>query len=211
MPLNLPLNVPNQPAFGREPFQHEIKVLAPGLAYDDKYTLNTQSGTQWDGFRHFAHFPSMKFYNGTTGQDVQGPDANNNCSIHHWAEHGIAGRGVLLDYWTYANEIGIGKTYGKHTCPFFISELLLTNQIPSNAMKSPIPTSTIAAKPKELTFVPPPKAATSRSATSYSSAPASSKHTTTKTLQPAQQRRSVPMVQAKTMANAGQVLSKKKP
>ncbi len=22
------------------------------MAYDDKYTLNTQSGTQWDGFRH---------------------------------------------------------------------------------------------------------------------------------------------------------------
>jgi hypothetical protein len=112
VPLNLPLNVPNVPAFGREPFKHEIKTLAADLAYDDKYNLNTQSGTQWDGFRHFAHVPSQKFYNGTTGKDIVGPEANHNCSIHHWAEHGIAGRGVLLDYWTYANEIGVGKTYG---------------------------------------------------------------------------------------------------
>lgn len=111
VPLNLPLNVPNVPAFGREPFQHQIKTLAAGIAYDDKYQLNTQSGTQWDGFRHFAHIPTEKFYNGATGKDIEGPEANNNCSIHHWAEHGIVGRGILLDYWTYANKIGVGKTY----------------------------------------------------------------------------------------------------
>jgi hypothetical protein len=56
--------VPNVPAFGREVFQHEIKTLAEGLAYDDVYHMNTQSGTQWDGFRHFAHMSSGSFYNG---------------------------------------------------------------------------------------------------------------------------------------------------
>ncbi|RDW58048.1 hypothetical protein BP6252_13459 [Coleophoma cylindrospora] len=111
VPLNLPLDVPEQPAFARETFQHEIKPLAPGLAYDDKYTLNTQSGTQWDGFRHIAHMPSAQFYNGTTGDDVDGPNRNHKCSIHHWAEHGIAGRGVLLDYWSYAKQNGI--VYGR--------------------------------------------------------------------------------------------------
>ena len=50
--LSLPLNVPEQPAFGREKFKHTIKVLAENVAYDDLYELNTQSGTQWDGFRH---------------------------------------------------------------------------------------------------------------------------------------------------------------
>jgi hypothetical protein len=50
--LSLPLNVPEQPAFSREQFKHKIKVLAEGIAYDDQYELNTQSGTQWDGFRH---------------------------------------------------------------------------------------------------------------------------------------------------------------
>lgn len=50
--ISLPLNVPEVPAFGRESFNHEIKTKAKDVAYDDKYELNTQSGTQWDGFRH---------------------------------------------------------------------------------------------------------------------------------------------------------------
>ena len=37
----------------------------------------------------------------------QGPTANHKCSIHHWAQHGIAGRGVLLDYRGYAHKKGI--------------------------------------------------------------------------------------------------------
>ena len=49
---SLPLNHPEVPAFARESFKHEIKTLAENIAYDDKYELNTQSGTQWDGFRH---------------------------------------------------------------------------------------------------------------------------------------------------------------
>lgn len=107
VPVNLPLNVPEQPAFGREIFVHEIKVLAENHAYDDVYHLNTQSGTQWDGFRHFAHGPSKSFYNGTKGSDILGPAANLKCSMHHWADHGIAGRGVLLDYRGYAEAKGI--------------------------------------------------------------------------------------------------------
>ena len=47
---------------------------------------------------------------GTTGKDIEGPEKNSNCGIHHWSRHGIAGRGVLIDYWTYANETG--KFYG---------------------------------------------------------------------------------------------------
>ena len=113
VPLNLPLNVPSIPAFGREEFKHEIKVLWEDVAFDDKYQLNTQSGTQWDGFRHIAHMPTSTFYNGTTGKDINGPEKNNKCSIHHWAEHGIVGRGILLDYWSYAN--AVGKSYGTYS------------------------------------------------------------------------------------------------
>jgi len=107
VPVNLPLDTPAQPAFNRETFKHEIKVLAENLAYDDVYNLNPQSGTQWDGFRHFAHLGSGTFYNGTKGEDIVGPKASLKCSIHHWAEHGIAGRGVLLDYKSYADKKGI--------------------------------------------------------------------------------------------------------
>jgi len=106
--VNLPLNVPSTPAFGREAFQHEIKTLAENIAYDDLYHLNTQSGTQWDGFRHCAHIPSGSFYNGTKGSDITGPSANpDKCSIHYWAAHGIAGRGILLDYRAYAHSQNI--------------------------------------------------------------------------------------------------------
>ena len=54
-----------------------------------------------------AHMPSSTFYNNTKGEDITGPKSNLKCSIHHWAEHGIAGRGVLLDYRSYAEEKGI--------------------------------------------------------------------------------------------------------
>ncbi|KAL9100849.1 MAG: hypothetical protein Q9187_009314, partial [Circinaria calcarea] len=55
----------------------------------------------------FAHIPSGTFYNNTRGEDIVGPKANQKCSIHHWSEHGIAGRGVLLDYRSYAHKKGI--------------------------------------------------------------------------------------------------------
>jgi len=72
IPVNLPLNVPGQPAFGRETFKHTIKTLTKDKAYDDLYELNTQSGTQWDGFRHFAHLETGTFYNNTFGSDITG-------------------------------------------------------------------------------------------------------------------------------------------
>ncbi|PNS14460.1 hypothetical protein CAC42_3746 [Sphaceloma murrayae] len=106
VPVNLPLTTPEVPGFGREVFQHTIKELAPGMAYDDLYTLNTQSGTQWDGFRHFAHLASKTFYNGTKEADIVGEKKNHKCSMHHWAEHGIAGRGVLLDFTAWAEKNG---------------------------------------------------------------------------------------------------------
>ncbi|KAF3934616.1 hypothetical protein ABW20_dc0101974 [Dactylellina cionopaga] len=105
--LDLPLNVPEQPAFGREKFEHKIKTLVENIAYDDLYTMNTQSGTQWDGFRHFAHIPTLTFYNSTKGSDVTGPHANHKCSVHHWSAHGFSGRAVLLDYRSYADSIGV--------------------------------------------------------------------------------------------------------
>ena len=104
--MDLPLDVPKQPAFGRETFEHKIKTLRKDEAYDDTYSLNTQSGTQWDGFRHAAHH-SKTFYNGATGGDFLGSDANEKNSIHYWSDHGFAGRGVLLDYRSYVTDKGI--------------------------------------------------------------------------------------------------------
>lgn len=103
--LDLPLHVPAQPAFGRETFQHTIKPLVEGAAYDDVYTMNTQSGTQWDGFRHVAHQNTKTFYNRTTASDFTGPTDNLKCSIHHWSEHGFSGRAGILPESSYAQHL----------------------------------------------------------------------------------------------------------
>jgi len=59
-------------------------------------------------FRHMAHMPTQTFYNGTKAKHIDGAERDDNkCGIHKWAEHGIAGRGVLIDYWSYAKEQGI--------------------------------------------------------------------------------------------------------
>jgi hypothetical protein len=49
---SMPLHLPSPTIFKRDEFIHTIKAISPGIAYDDLYSLNTQSGTQWDGFRH---------------------------------------------------------------------------------------------------------------------------------------------------------------
>ncbi|KAL8995208.1 MAG: hypothetical protein Q9169_004996 [Polycauliona sp. 2 TL-2023] len=126
--LNLPMNVPEIPCFHRETFKHEIKALAPGKAYDDVYTLNTQSGTQWDGFRHVSHLATGTFYNNTHEADIVGPDANLKDSIHHWSEHGgLVGRGILLDYRAYADKKGLQyNSFIDHRIPY--EELRLCGQ-----------------------------------------------------------------------------------
>jgi hypothetical protein len=60
--VNLPLDEPDPPTFGREKFRHEIKDIANGISFDDMYSLNTQSGTQWDGFRHVSCIPISTFF-----------------------------------------------------------------------------------------------------------------------------------------------------
>ncbi|KAL5361804.1 hypothetical protein BJX96DRAFT_166164 [Aspergillus floccosus] len=111
--LDLPVDVPAVPSFARETFQHTIKPLMKGVAYDDCYVMNTQSSTQWDGLRHVAHIATKTFYNGVKESDIEGPNANHRNGIHHWAAHGIAGRAVLLDYRHYAHTQGI--TYDPNT------------------------------------------------------------------------------------------------
>jgi hypothetical protein len=55
--LDWPLNKPSFPTGGRSQFGHQIEHHdgSDGLTVmnDDKVNFNTQSGTQWDGFRHY--------------------------------------------------------------------------------------------------------------------------------------------------------------
>lgn len=67
--LSLPLNLPSPPLFGRKPLSHSIRPLGPG-AFDDEIAFNTQSSSQWDGFRHFADPRTGYFYNGVLSEEI---------------------------------------------------------------------------------------------------------------------------------------------
>lgn len=107
--VDMPLDVPKHPSWQREPFQHNIKVGRDGggIGHDDTYFLNTQSGTQWDGFRHISYADTGFFYNGTTPDQITGPKANDRGGINYWCKWALAGRGVLLDYRAYATSQGL--------------------------------------------------------------------------------------------------------
>lgn len=53
VPLNLEVSE-LKPCYGRETFEHTIKNIIPRVAFDDLYSMNTQSSTQWDGLRHVS-------------------------------------------------------------------------------------------------------------------------------------------------------------
>ena len=48
------LDQPKVPGFGRAKFEHTIKHKEPRTVNDDEVRFNTQSSSQWDGFRHFG-------------------------------------------------------------------------------------------------------------------------------------------------------------
>ena len=87
------------PGFGRKPFEQTKVDLLPLLdfkAMDDELYINTQSGSQWDSLKHYAHQATGRYYNGLTHQEAATSDTN---GIHNWCERGgIVGRGVLVDW-----------------------------------------------------------------------------------------------------------------
>ena len=113
----------------RKPCSHRINVKP--LSNDDELDINTQSSSHWDGLRHVGYRKGRLFYNGATQEDISGPNANERCGVqsrynrfpppvlrskrtdlqHGWAtdlaRKSIVGRGVLLDYRSWATEHGI--------------------------------------------------------------------------------------------------------
>ncbi|RAL15835.1 uncharacterized protein BO97DRAFT_383574 [Aspergillus homomorphus CBS 101889] len=100
--LDWPLSMPTYPSFERDPFQQQIVHRRPNCINDDILTFNTQGSTQWDGFRHYAHQQSKRFYNGHTQEEIESSDV---LGLHVVTEAGgITGRGILLDYAGWADE-----------------------------------------------------------------------------------------------------------
>ncbi|MCJ1298934.1 hypothetical protein MMC08_001725 [Hypocenomyce scalaris] len=107
--LNWDLNKLDPPGFGRQAFHHKIHWVAQGVAFDDVYHFNPQQSSQWDGLRHHSGpGPDGRnvWYGGTTPEEIQDPSSDR-IGIGHWAEKGIAGRGVLIDYLSWAEKKGV--------------------------------------------------------------------------------------------------------
>ncbi|KAJ3548800.1 hypothetical protein NM208_g820 [Fusarium decemcellulare] len=111
--LNWPLDAYTYVGFQRKKLEFDIidgKAVTGGkfLANDDEISFNTQISTQWDGLCHFGHTSTSLYYNGATHEELQSGRENRPGSIHEWSKMGgICGRGVLLDYYAYAQQHGI--------------------------------------------------------------------------------------------------------
>jgi kynurenine formamidase len=97
-PLNWKLEMPSPPVYGRGALKHSIVSFPPDdWGHDDWYdNFYPQASSQWDGLTHVGIGGGL-FYNGVRKDQVTGAPGTRN-GIEHWAERGIAGRCVLLDY-----------------------------------------------------------------------------------------------------------------
>jgi len=113
-PLNLRIDEPNPPLFGRGAPKQTMHV---GPVSRDDYLDNfyPQASSQWDSLRHVLH-PREGFYNGVRAEEVV--EGGGKLGIENMARRGIAGRGVLLDAGRYLASVGRPldcSTYGTIT------------------------------------------------------------------------------------------------
>ncbi|KAH7911110.1 hypothetical protein BJ138DRAFT_1007287 [Hygrophoropsis aurantiaca] len=126
--LNWPLHFPSRPVFGRKiPSITTFKKDGPTIPIrDDVIHINTQSGSQWDGLKHYGLRDYNVFYNNTPADslsegemEIHDPSEIDQASIklgmHNWAKHGICGRGVLLDIVNYYTADGGSLPYDPWT------------------------------------------------------------------------------------------------
>ncbi len=100
--LDLPLNLPSPPLFGRQPFDHVTFALSRNEMDDRVDNFHLQGSTQWDGLNH-VRCREHGYWGGRLDDPL---DAPNGLGVHHWTQHGIAGRGVLVDVGGWLAEQG---------------------------------------------------------------------------------------------------------
>ncbi len=94
-PLNWSMALPDPPLFGRGGHTHTVTGGESSTSHDDVLDgWNTQSSSQWDGFRHIRHHAVRDDEPGTG--HFGGVDDDDH-GIDLWARRGIVGRGVLAD------------------------------------------------------------------------------------------------------------------
>lgn len=90
--LNLPLDFEiGMSGEARRPPTHQVEVTRAGRE-DHLDGLALQGTSQWDGLRH-VRYRQHGYYGGRDEGDLEG-DA---IGIGRWAEHGMIGRGILVD------------------------------------------------------------------------------------------------------------------
>ncbi|EQB47859.1 hypothetical protein CGLO_12961 [Colletotrichum gloeosporioides Cg-14] len=116
--LNWPLERIEDPGHNRTKIKHRFLDLKPTLVgHDDEICINTQTSSQWDGLRHWAHQDSGKYYNGLTHDEISGERPNLRNGIQEWSKRGgVVGRGVLLDYVAWAEKRGIEYSAASKHC-----------------------------------------------------------------------------------------------
>ncbi|KAJ5585588.1 cyclase [Penicillium hispanicum] len=115
--LNWPMESIKIPGFFRKILSHRVLELEdPAIhlhyGFDDEIGFNTQGSSQWDSLCHFLHIPTGMAYNGfkPTVEKMQQPSkgAQELPTLDNWHDRGcVAGRGVLIDFKSYAEAIGI--------------------------------------------------------------------------------------------------------
>lgn len=138
--LDLPLDTPSHPAFDRQRFHHEILHKAPMTMNDDAISINTQSSTQWDGFRHYGYQRAKQFYGGHVQSDFA--PGSSTLGIDKFAQAGgITGRGVLLDWYSWSKRNNI------HLSPFQTGAVELAH------LKALIAETGIKLRPADILFI----------------------------------------------------------
>lgn len=102
--LNLSINIPDPPLFGRGKHTHVIKRYAAHILDDYLDNFYPQASSQWDALCHVKH-PRHGAYNGIPDAEVTGYGGTK-LGIDNLARRGIAGRGVLADIARYHERHG---------------------------------------------------------------------------------------------------------
>jgi kynurenine formamidase len=102
--LNLPIDIPNPPLFGRGKHNHVIKQYASYILDDYLDNFYPQASSQWDALCHVKH-PKHGGYNGIPDSEITGYGGTK-LGIDNLARRGIAGRGVLADIGRYHERRG---------------------------------------------------------------------------------------------------------
>ena len=92
IPLNLAVDAFDPPLFGRRQVEHTVVEAGRNELEDSLCELNPQASSQLDGL---AHVRARE--HGFLGGSSTIAEVRERSGMHHWARHGIAARGVLLD------------------------------------------------------------------------------------------------------------------